>query len=517
MASARKRYAAMVSLREPFLDRARECAQYTQPYLLPPEGHSYSQKLTTPYQGLGSRGVNNLASKLLLILMPPNTTNFKLDVDDYQVQQMVDEGGDATRGELEDEFSRIERAVVRDLESTTIRVQLSEGLKLLLVTGNIAVVQDDEGSARVFRLDQYVCRRDPSSGNVLEVITKEEVVPETLSPEIQMACDAAPKADGDSTKVTEVYTRWLLDGNKWLVQQEINDVLVPGSEGSYPKEKTPLVVPATHRLDGEDYGRGFVEMLLGDLKTFDGLSRHLLDAAAASAKTLILRNPNGVTRAKDLERPNLSIVNGSAADVTAMRLDKGADMQVPFGQAQNISDRLEAQFLLPSSIQRSGDRVTATEIRAAASELEDALGGIYSVLARELQLPIVAFQLARLQRQKRIPQLPAGVIRPRITTGLQALGRGHDLDKIRGFISDLSQLGNPQVTEALGVKTRELTARVAAAWGVDTTDLFLSEEEQAAASQQAQMQQMMQQIGPDAANQMMGSIRDQAKQEAPNA
>ncbi|WP_416142518.1 portal protein [Escherichia coli] len=42
-----------------------------------------------------------------------------------------------------------------------------------------------------------------------------------------------------------------------------------------------------------------------------------------------------------------------------------------------------------SAVQRTGERVTAEEIRYVASELEDTLGGVYSILSQELQLPLV--------------------------------------------------------------------------------------------------------------------------------
>ena len=69
---AAKRYAQCESSRDAFLQRGRDAAELTIPTLLPPEGHSGSTVYQTPYQGVGARGVNNLASKLLLALLPPN-------------------------------------------------------------------------------------------------------------------------------------------------------------------------------------------------------------------------------------------------------------------------------------------------------------------------------------------------------------------------------------------------------------------------------------------------------------
>ena len=70
--SAQSRYEELKEDRQHFIDRARECSELTIPSLLPPEGFNQSSELYTPFQSVGARGVNNLASKMLLLLLPPN-------------------------------------------------------------------------------------------------------------------------------------------------------------------------------------------------------------------------------------------------------------------------------------------------------------------------------------------------------------------------------------------------------------------------------------------------------------
>ena len=77
------RYTRQIALRELFLDRARECSEVTIPTLIPDDSETSSQKFSTPYQGVGARGVNNLASKLLLSLLPPNSPFFRLSIDSF--------------------------------------------------------------------------------------------------------------------------------------------------------------------------------------------------------------------------------------------------------------------------------------------------------------------------------------------------------------------------------------------------------------------------------------------------
>ena len=127
-----KRYSQLESERDTFLERGREAARLTIPTLLPEEGHSSSSIYATPYQGIGARGVNNLASKLLLALLPPNSPFFRLTIDDFDLQQLA---GD-NRGQVEEGLARIERAAMSEIEGKSIRVPTFEALKLLIVTGS---------------------------------------------------------------------------------------------------------------------------------------------------------------------------------------------------------------------------------------------------------------------------------------------------------------------------------------------------------------------------------------------
>ena len=69
MGTAEQRYRQLEQTRQSYLDRARDCAELTIPSLIPPDVHNETSDLYTPFQGIGARGVNNLASKLSLALL----------------------------------------------------------------------------------------------------------------------------------------------------------------------------------------------------------------------------------------------------------------------------------------------------------------------------------------------------------------------------------------------------------------------------------------------------------------
>jgi hypothetical protein len=151
--------------------------------------------------------------------------------------------------------------------------------------------------------------------------------------------------------------------------------------------------------------------------------------------------------------------------------------------------------MLNTSVQRDGERVTAEEIRYMARELEDALGGVYSVLSKELQLPVVTVFMAQMVRQKKLPVLPEGKVKLVIVTGLEALGRSHELVKLNTWLSEISVLGPEIVAPYINVS--EFIARVSLATGVNEQGLVKSEEEVAQAQQQAQQQQMQKELTSD--------------------
>jgi hypothetical protein len=165
-----------------------------------------------PYQGVGARGVNNLASKLLLALLPPNSPFFRLTIDDFDLAELA--GGEA-RGAVEEALSRIERAAMQEIESKAMRVPVFEALKQLIVTGNALLFMPKEGGMKVFRLDRYVVKRD-AMGNVLEIITKESVNALMLPPEIQELIQASES----EMKNLELYTHLTRTQKGWEVYQE---------------------------------------------------------------------------------------------------------------------------------------------------------------------------------------------------------------------------------------------------------------------------------------------------------
>ena len=82
--NARTRYDVLQGDRQQFLDKAWEASRLTIPYLIRREDdyNKGTKVLPTPWQSVGAKGVVTLASKLMLALLPPQTSFFKLQVDE---------------------------------------------------------------------------------------------------------------------------------------------------------------------------------------------------------------------------------------------------------------------------------------------------------------------------------------------------------------------------------------------------------------------------------------------------
>lgn len=496
----KSRYGKLEQNRNPFLTRARRAAELTLPYLIPREGATGSTEYPTPYQSLGSRGVSNLAAKLLLAILPAGNTFFKLDIDKFTRAEMA--GDEVAEGQFTKALSDVEKSIMLYIESSPIRVSVYEALKLLLVSGNsllyIPVNKEKTAEMRVFSLDKYVVKRAPS-GQVLEILTKEAVSAAALSPDIVKVCGLKGE---EAKKIHDLYTQiiWSASKNKWFVRQELNGVTVPESHGHYPKDKLPWMPLRLHKVDGEDYGRSLVEEYLGDLVSLESLMKSIVKGSAAAAKVVFFNRPNSVTKSRDVTKAESGdFVTGDSNDITTLQLDKFNDFRVALETIGRLEERLTMAFMLRESVQRDAERVTAEEIKYMAAELDDALGGVYSILSQELQLPMVTRIMIDMERKNILPNMPKDTITPVITTGLDALGRTQELVKLDSLVRDLFQL-DPQLANQY-VDISEYIRRRGVALSVDTDKLIRTADEVAAMGEKAKQEAMAQEamskgVGP---------------------
>lgn len=99
------------------------------------------------------------------------------------------------------------------------------------------------------------------------------------------------------------------------------------------------------------------------------------------------------------------------------------------------------------------------------------------------------------------------MVEPAITTGIEALGRGHDLSKITSFLSIVKDIPDAQQRLNWG----NITLALASANNLDTTGLVKSDEQMQEEMQQQAMMQMAQAATPQVAKGLV-----EGQQTAPN-
>jgi hypothetical protein len=511
--SAKALYDKLVTDRDPYFRRAVEAAKLTVPHLMPDNGTTASTTLPEPSQSLGARGLRNLASKIHLALFPINTPPFKYEIDDIAVREATQ--AEDQRGEVEKALSARERAVVSEMYGSLFRPVSFEATRQLLLSGNYLLHIPKEGRPRGFRLNQYVCDRD-GSGNWIDLVVKESMSPAALPAEIaNQVLSIREVQDKPRDSNVDVYTHVTRSGDKYIVSQECEGIDITGPNvGEYPLDACPWLPLRLTYIEGENYGRGFVDEYIGDLSALDKMIEALRDGTAQSAKVVWLVNPNSVVKPKQLAAAeNGGFVTGEATSVTPLQVNKQADFAVAERFIQTLVERLSYAFMLNSSVQRAGDRVTAEEIRFVASELEQGMGGIYSLLSEEFQLPVVRLYEKRMEHSRKVPPLPKGVTSVRVVAGLDALGRGNDLQNLDALVGGLAQLFGP---EEIGrrINAGEYIKRRAAALGIDDGGLVITDDQLAQGDQNSQLQALIEKLGPQAIAQMGGMAKEGMRQEA---
>ncbi len=490
--TAKTRYDRLSSDRSQFLNTARQAADLTLPYLIR-EDQTYSKgsvNLKTPWQSQGAKGVVTLASKLMLALLPPQTSFFKLQVNDINLPQEL---GPEIRSEMDLSFAKIERTIMESIAASSDRVIVHQALKHLVVAGNALLFMGKDG-LKLYPLNRYVVDRD-GNGNVIEIITKETISKKLLKKSYPNFAFDKAVADGyweDETSNDEcdIYTHCTLDNNRWVWHQEAYDQVLAKSMGKAPVDANPWLVLRFNHVDGEVYGRGRVEEFLGDLKSLEALSQAMVEGSAAAAKVVFTVSPSSTTKPAALAKAgNGAIIQGRPDDIGVVQVGKTADFSTAYQMIGTLSQRINEAFLVLNV--RQSERTTAEEVRMTQMELEQQLGGLFSLLTVEFLVPYLNRKLSVAQKTGEIPRLPkGGIVKPTIVAGINALGRGQDRESLGQFLQIIAQTIGPEAISTF-INTDEVIKRLAAASGIDVLNLVKSMEEQQSEQQASMEQQQM--------------------------
>ena len=514
--TAKSRYDSLSSDRSQFLSEAEEAGKLTLPYLI--RGHEDHvrgmKQLITPWQSVGAKGVVALASKLSLSLIPPQTSFFKLQLDE---SQLGEEFPPEVKSELDLSFAKIERTILDAIAATDDRVVIHQALQHLVVAGNALIFMGKEG-LKLFPLNRYVIERD-GNGQVIEIVTKERInkklIEKYLPEGVEYEDDYESVVDDTKSdkKECDVYTHVKRDNNRFIWHQEVFDKILPGSQGKAPVDTTPWLPLRFNTVDGESYGRGRVGQFIGDLKSLEALSQALVEGSAAAAKVVFVVSPSSTTKPQTLASAgNGAIVQGRPDDIGVIQVGKTADFQTAYQLMATLEKRLNEAFLILSV--RDSERTTAQEVQMTQLELEQQLGGLFALLTIEFLVPYLNRKLSVFQKTGEIPKIPKGMVKPTIVAGINSLGRGQDVQALGQFLTTIAQTMGPESIQQY-INPEEVVKRLAAAQGIDVLNLVKSMEERQQEDQQAMQQEAEMEAIKGAPNMMKAPMLDPSKN--PNA
>ena len=482
----KSQYEKLLDDRTAYEDRAELYSQVTLPFIFPSDTTDGSTAMEDNLvQSLGGMGVNSLASKLVLSLLPPQGRFFRLQPSSAEALNDLTGGDEDAKAEIISILSEGEEQVISEIERQDIRTSFYTIMRALIIVGNILVEKKENSGVKLHTLRNYVVDRD-SRQKPVDIILKETIHKDNIPDVIADYTNESEKDEFD------LYTRFKLEDGKWIRTQEIENEPV-GQEATYDMDNCPVKALGWNFLPDANYARSYVEDIVGDLIQYEKCTKLFVDGSMGNAKQIWTVNPMGQTRKNDVTgAENLDVIDGRAEDVTVIRSDKTYDMSLLAQYRDELRRSIGKAFLDTGSVQRDAERVTAQEVQMMVRELETGLAGTFSLLANDLLLTIVKWIIDEIGIET------GSDTDIKITVGVDALSRNKQADTLMQYINAIHTLRyNDYLSEA------EIVQRLANYMGINSVNLIHTPNEvkkkrsqaaQAAQAQQAGMS-MAQQAG----------------------
>ncbi len=488
-------YGYLTVNRQQVIDMARDMAELTIVSVIPPDGYNPGDDLPGNNQSIGAACVNNLASKLMFMAFPPGQPMMKMEPNPVEFQEQIDQDQELW-AEIALALSQLEILHRMKANTTPLSNAWNGYMKLMLVAGNALWKHVALEEPTFWPPTCYVCQRT-STGFPILSIHQERVHLTTLDEDLQnqiLRLDPELEKQRDWERVATIYSvcRLVKDGGEWAWEwwQECEDEVLEGTTLTSDFLDCPQWPGWLIPVYGKNWGRGYCEEYKGDLYTLEAAGSAINDLATLAAWCLTFVKPGGTTSIRQVrEAANLSVLSGNAADITTYRSEKTPDASFVANHMEAASKRVGAAFLMQSSIQRSGERVTAEEVSRLGQELDKAMGGLYTQIAQLDQLVMVN-RFIRLHEEEnpKIPPVPAG-IEVGVVTGIDAMGRSMEFQNLVESAGIIQQVFPQQGSTIL--IPENFATRVFASKGVKPDGLVRKKEEVEASQQQAK-QEMLQ-------------------------
>ena len=502
-----ERFKTLDGRRQYRIDLARKCSSLTIPSVLPPRGWTEDAALPQPYSSIASRGVTAMASRMLSALMPLNDTPF--------FKFSLKNGAEPTP-EIKSYLETLSYQVYNKIIANNLREIVFQALQHLIIVGDVMTIMDDDFNYRNLRIDQYVIQRNVE-GKVIELIHLEYL---PIDPTDEYGELVGTGNIEYRRGYQTIYCQYLLDedGKTWYARKE-NEEGELVMEGEY--SILPIIPLRWYGIVGENYGRSHCEDILGDLSSLENYTQSHIEGMAAASTFWMGVDPAGLTELDDIASAgNGTFVPAKSTDVFCLSPAQTLSPQISATSAavQEMRREVAEAFLMTSGAIPSGDRVTATAVRMIGSELETVLGGAFSAIARDLMEPIVKravfVMLNNGDMDERMYEQffeKDGTLSVEIITGLQALSRDSDLQKLMQMGEMVRNLP-PQALQTF--RWDAYSKALISSLGFDPRMWVKSEQEVAQEQQMMQQQQMQANMQQQAGNAISSGLVNTASQAA---
>lgn len=482
---AQQRWGQLNQKRQGMLRRFEKYASVTIPKVCLPEGvNQLDSSIQHDWTSVGAQAVNHLTNRIVLSLFRPGVPFFRLDANRKLKEWLTQQG--IKESQLRDSLVAGEREALQVMDQRAIRPKLNETVRNLIVVGNVSLDLTDDENPRVVGIKNYVVKRS-ISGKLVEIIHRDRVLWNELEDSVKPYAHNPGRDDSEQAFV-EYFRWWKFDGKHWQLSQHVDATQLPANfDHKYTRESMPFHVLAWDLADEHDYGTGLVEDYAGDFGTLSTLSEGEIKAAILASDYRWALDPSSGTDPEYFKETTTGdTIPARKDDLNLISLVNANGLELIGNSADKVIRRIGAAFLLNSAVTRDAERVTAEEIRLQAQELETSLGGVYSRLAVDLQLPIALWLLAAVE-----VDLKGANLTPTIVTGLAALSRNAEADSLKLWLTDLAQIATfpPEMLAKLEIE--EIASALAAAYSV-TPGKYVKPTAQQQAEQQAAQEQAVQ-------------------------
>ena len=496
----REKFTSLDSKRGDVVDSMYLHAQFTIPRLFPERyyiGTWDYDDLPETYSDKARNNIIRLANMMVNALMPPNDVPFfelKISPELSEEQAAV----------LRDPIAEVEAAVLDTLQASNLRTILFEGLQHCIVMKDSLIHQVSDTKFKLYHPAHFILRRD-GEGEIKEYWTVDWVVTDLLNDDLKGLNGGRPKNQMDD--VEPLYTHIYYKDDEWKVEREFRDVM-------YETDKTYKILPYYHfgwtPISGENHSRSLVEENFGTIRSLEMVSKALAEGLAAASEGRILIDPSSTTTEDDfLGTTNWSFISARPGSIEAWQPNAIPQISVTLEAKRDYENELDEAFLATSASDLRGERVTAYQTNQVVNERAQALGGTLATLEQDLERIVNRTIFVLIEKKKLTKDfrtlMDEGAVSISISSGIDALSRQADVQRLESMLSLVYQSGDPEAAAVL--KKGAIYRAIARNSGLDM-DQFIYTDEEVAANQQAAQQAALAQQGGQQAIQSVGAITE---------